>query len=96
MATNAYGTCLRCHRRTTFVCTNKFRVNANRHVIDVWLLFGCERCSARIKVPILERVPVSKISQPDLDAFHRNDMAMATRLGRDMTRLRRAGLTTLG
>lgn len=93
---SAYGKCVRCRRRSGFVCTNRFRVNANKQVIDVWLLFCCERCRARIKVPILERVPVSKISQPDLDAFHRNDIAMATRLGRDVTTLRRAGLSTRG
>jgi len=63
-------------------------------VIDVWLLFCCERCGARIRVPILERVPVSKISAQDLDAFHMNDLQMAARLGRDMTMLRRAGLST--
>jgi hypothetical protein len=56
-------------------------------------MFYCERCGARIKVPIVERVPVSRISQQDLDAFHRNDVQMAARLGRDMAVLRRAGLS---
>jgi hypothetical protein len=94
MATSAYGRCVRCRGRRGFVCTNRFRVNANRHVIDVWLLFYCERCGARVKVPILEREPVSRISPQDLDAFHRNDVQLATRLGRDMTMLRRTGLST--
>jgi hypothetical protein len=94
MAASAYGRCVRCRRRVGFVCTNRFRVNANQHVIDVWLLFSCQRCGAPTKIPILERVAVSGISRQHLDAFHRNDVEMATRLGRDITVLRRAGLST--
>ena len=94
MAASAFGRCVRCRRRSGFVCTNRFRVNANQRVIDVWLLFSCERCGSRTRIPILERVPVSKISRQDLGAFHRNDAQMATRLGRDVALLGRAGLST--
>lgn len=93
MAPSAYGTCIRCRRRRRFICTNRFRVNANKHLIDVWLLFYCERCGAKTRVPVVARVPVSKIHQQDLDAFHRNDLQMAARVQWDITILRLAGLS---
>ena len=84
--------CCRCPRR--FRCTNKFRLNANGKSIDVWLLFDCCSCGTTAKLPVLERVAVSKIGRARLHAFETNDPCEVTAAAGDATLLRRAGFTT--
>lgn len=83
--------CCRCPRR--FRCTNKFRVNANGKSIDVWLLFDCCSCGATAKLPVLERVGVSRIGRTRLRAFEASDPGEVTAAACDVALLRRAGLT---
>jgi len=72
---------------------NKFRVNANGKSIDVWLLFDCCSCGASAKLPVLERIAVSKIGRVRLQAFETNDPDEVTAAARDVALLRRAGFT---
>ena len=92
MAATAYGRCNRCRRVCRFECTGKFRVNASRNLIDVWLLFRCLRCRAVVKVPIVERISVLRIPRQDLEAYRDNDASMASRLQADVAVLRKVGL----
>ncbi len=92
MAANAFGRCRRCRRVRQFVCTERFRVNASKKVIDVWLLFRCWRCGALVKVPVLERVHVSRIARADLEAYRDNDSGMASRVQHDVALLSKVGL----
>jgi hypothetical protein len=85
--------CQGCHRPRRFRCTNKFRVNANGRSIDVWLLFDCCSCGATAKLPVLERVAVSKIGRARLQAFETNDPNAVTAAACDVALLRRAGFT---
>jgi hypothetical protein len=59
----------------------------------VWLLFDCCTCGATAKLPVLERVPVSRIGRTRLQAFETNDPDEATAATRDPALLRRAGFT---
>jgi hypothetical protein len=58
----------------------KFRVNANRKLLDVWLLARCARCDDTIKLTVLERAPVRSIEPAMLDRFYDNDSALAAEL----------------
>jgi hypothetical protein len=92
MAATASGRCNRCRRVSRFECTGKFRVNASRNLIDVWLLFRCLRCQTVVKVPIVERTSVLRIPRKDLEAYLDNDASTASRLEADIALLRKAGL----
>jgi hypothetical protein len=83
--------CPRCRRSQRFECAHRFRVNANGKLVDVWLLFDCERCGSTAKLPVLERVPVSRIGRVRLDAFARNDPGLAAALAGDAALLKRGG-----
>jgi hypothetical protein len=85
--------CARCRSQRRFRCTGKFRVNANRKFIDVWLLYDCARCGDTAKLPVLERVPVSRVDGSRLRAFLANDTAEAAVVARDRALLRRAGFS---
>ena len=85
--------CRLCRCRQRFRCRYKFRVNANRKLVDVWLLFNCARCSDTVKLPVLERVPVSRIGRSDLRAFEANDRQRAAAAASDLTLLKRGGFS---
>jgi len=59
----------------------------------VWLLFDCCSCGATAKLPVLDRVAVSKISRARLHAFETNDTGEVTAATRDVAQLRHAGFT---
>src|SRR5713226_1254342 len=92
MTATAFGRCRRCRRVERFVCTGKFRVNASRSLIDVWLLFRCWRCGTGVRVPMVERVPMSRIRSQDLNAFRENDSVTTADLQGNVALLRQAGL----
>lgn len=85
--------CQRCRCPRRFRCTDRFRVNANGKSIDVWLLFDCCSCGMTVKLPVLERVAVSRIGRARLEAFEANDPEEATAAACDVALLRRAGFT---
>ena len=83
--------CPRCRGTRPFRCTGRFRVNASGRLLDVWLLFECAGCGDTARLPVLERVPVSRVPRARLDAFTANDAALALAVASDRTLLRRGG-----
>jgi hypothetical protein len=55
-----------------FEPTGRFRVNANRKLLDVWLLLRCARCGQVLKATVLERVAVRSVAPALLDGYQRN------------------------
>jgi hypothetical protein len=72
-----------------FVCSTKFRTNAQKKRIDVWLIYRCHGCGETWNMPILERVPVAEIAPEDFQAIARNDPVLAMRHARDLAQLSR-------
>ena len=83
--------CSRCSGETPFACSMKFRTNAQKKRIDVWLIYRCSACDEVWNLPILERVGVGEIAPDAFDAVARNDAALARRHAFDRTRLMRHG-----
>jgi hypothetical protein len=84
--------CLSC-RSAQYRAHGKFRVNANRKLLDVWLLALCVGCGETVKLTVLERVPVRAIDPSILTRFHDNDFELAAKLLEDPGLLRRNGIT---
>jgi hypothetical protein len=59
-----------------FEPTGRFRVNANRKLLDVWLLLRCRACGQVLKATVLERAKVRSIAPALLDGYQRNDPAL--------------------
>jgi hypothetical protein len=81
--------CSRCSTDRTFACSLKFRTNAQKKRLDVWLIYRCSRCEDTWNLPIFERMSVGEIDA--FDAIARNDAALALRYAFDRTRLLRHG-----
>jgi hypothetical protein len=74
--------CVSC-RSTRHRPTGKFRVNANRKLLDVWMLICCELCDRTSKIAVHERIRVQALEGERLLRFENNDPAMVRHLAMD-------------
>ena len=81
--------CSRCSTDMPFACSLKFRANAQKKRLDVWLIYRCRACEDVWNLPIFERAAVGEIAA--FDAIARNDPALALHYAFDRTRLMRHG-----
>lgn len=77
--------CPKCKCKTNFVSTKKFRVNANKNHIDVWLIHQCEKCKSTWNMTILERVNPADIDKELYEKFAANDEDLAVKYGFDLS-----------
>lgn len=68
--------CGRC-KENRFCSSDKFRVNANKKVIDAWLIYKCIQCDFTLKLSIITRTTVAKIDRTLLQRLQENDQALA-------------------
>jgi hypothetical protein len=75
----------RCHACASehFRASGKFRVNANRKLIDAWLLALCTGCGETAKLTVLERMTVRSVRPGLLDRLHDNDPGLTAELLQD-------------
>ncbi len=86
--------CPGCGKKTDYINTNRFRVNANGNRIDVWLIYHCPACKHTLNITIYERKAAGKISPAEYQKFMANDMELAISYGRDKTLFTNQKLTT--
>lgn len=80
--------CSTCAVARAFVCSGRFRVNAQKKSIDVWLNYRCSSCEAVWKYPLFERRAVAELDRALHEAFARHDEATVWRYAFDVGRLR--------
>jgi hypothetical protein len=80
--------CTSCATARAFVCSERFRVNAQKKSLDVWLNYRCGSCEEVWKLPLFERCSVSEIGAAQLDDFARHDPSAVWRYAFDVARLR--------
>ena len=81
--------CARCGRKAVFIITGRFRVNANKNKLDVWLIYQCRKCRHTLNIPIYARVPPQKIPKELYEGFLANDEALACQYGADAALFKR-------
>jgi hypothetical protein len=79
--------CASCASARAFVCSERFRVNAQKKTLDVWLNYRCGSCDDLWKFPLYERCAVSDLGA-QLEGFARHDPAAVWKYAFDVTRLR--------
>jgi hypothetical protein len=84
----AWRYCTSCAAASAFVCSGRFRVNANKKSLDVWLKYRCASCEETWKLPLFERRSLSELGSAQLDGFARHDPATVWRYAFDVARLR--------
>ena len=62
----------------------KFRVNANKNKVDIWLIYQCARCRHTLNIPVYERINPGKLPRELYERFLENDRELATRYASDI------------
>lgn len=60
-----------------FYCSNKFRVNAQKKNLDVWLIYRCVECDSTYNLTILSRTKPELIKKDLFLKFSENDENLA-------------------
>lgn len=76
--------CSKCGRKTCFINTKKFRVNANGNKLDIWLIYQCEECKTTLNLAIYERQKVSSIPKMEYKGFLENNEQLAEAYGKNV------------
>jgi len=69
--------CPKCNEKTNYINSEKFRINANKNSIDVWLIYKCEKCKSTWNMTIYERIKPCNISKQEYNKFLSNDRELA-------------------
>src|SRR5690606_23507652 len=70
--------CNRCHN-TSVYCSDRFRINAQKKSIDVWLIYNCTKCDKSYNATIISRSKPELITKDLFDQFLENDIDTAWR-----------------
>lgn len=76
--------CPKCGEKTRYVNTEKFRVNANKSHIDIWLIYQCNKCKSTWNLTIYERINPGYLCHDEYQRFLDNDKELAESYGFDL------------
>ena len=65
--------CKKCRGKKACICTGQFRVNAQRKILDIWLIYKCSSCDTTWNATLYSRISPQSLNPELLEAFHRND-----------------------
>jgi hypothetical protein len=74
--------CPGCAARRPFASSGRFRLNAQRRRIDVWLVYRCARCDRTWNRPVHQRATPSEIGAVRLVRLQANDPELAEEMVR--------------
>ncbi|MEM1484469.1 DUF1062 domain-containing protein [Oscillospiraceae bacterium PP1C4] len=83
--------CKKCGKKSEYICSGLFRVNAQRKYLDIWLIYKCADCDTTWNATIHSRINPQSLSPERLEQYHKNDSELAKQHAMDMELLRRNG-----
>ncbi|MDY6328964.1 MAG: DUF1062 domain-containing protein [Lachnospiraceae bacterium] len=84
-----YHKCAGCKKKSEFINSGKFRINANGNCIDVWLIYRCKKCKHTWNLTIYERIRPSRITPEEYELFMENDFELALKYGNNIEFLKK-------
>lgn len=75
-----------------YSCSEKFRMNAQKKNIDIWLIYKCVSCNTTLNVTILSRTKPELVPKGLFEQFTINDPATAWRYALDPEIIRKNSL----
>ncbi|WP_343687546.1 DUF1062 domain-containing protein [Chryseobacterium gleum] len=60
-----------------FQCSDKFRLNAQKKNIDIWLIYRCVQCNNTYNITVFSRIRTESISKDLFDKFSENHLETA-------------------
>lgn len=80
--------CAGCGKKSVFASTGQFRINANGNLVDVWLIYRCEKCKHTFNFSVYERMKAERLPKEQYMSFLRNEEDMALKIGNDLNLFR--------
>lgn len=65
--------CSKCRSSNLYYCSDKFRLNSQKKMIDVWLIYKCVKCDNTCNITILSRTRSELIEKDLYQRFMMND-----------------------
>ena len=69
--------CSKCGGEGAFACSGKFRVNAQRRSLDIWLIYRCRACDTTWNARVYQHISPQSLSGDLLRRFTENDENLA-------------------
>ncbi|CAI8879959.1 DUF1062 domain-containing protein [Chryseobacterium sp. IT-36CA2] len=60
-----------------FQCSDKFRLNAQKKNIDIWLIYRCVKCNNTYNMTVFSRIRTESISKEIFNKFSENNRGIA-------------------
>ena len=86
--------CKKCGRKSQFICSRQFRVNANRRCLDIWLIYKCSDCNTTWNAAVYSRISAQAFNPALLERFHKNDKDLVEEYAMDSRFLQENGAET--
>lgn len=84
--------CKKCGEKSRFFCSEKFRVNAQRRALDVWLIYNCSNCNTTWNARVYSHISPQSINPMQLEGFHKNNQSLIKEYAMDSDFLYRNGV----
>lgn len=68
--------CNRCNTNS-FYCSEKFRINAQKKNIDIWLIYRCVKCDSTYNMTLFSRIKPELLGKDLYNKFLENDTEIA-------------------
>ncbi|WP_459952439.1 DUF1062 domain-containing protein [Dysgonomonas termitidis] len=81
--------CAKCNSSSQFYCSDKFRINAQKKILDVWLIYRCTECDSTFNLTILSRIRPESIEKNLYQKFLTNDANTAWNYASDIELMKR-------
>lgn len=65
--------CKKCGKKSVFICSGQFRINAQRRCLDIWLIYKCLSCDTTWNATIYSRVSPQSLPTDLLDDFYKSN-----------------------
>ncbi len=88
--------CSGCGNKSVYCSTNKIRVNVNGKLIDVWLIYQCEKCKHTYNLRVYSRVNRNKVDKLEYEALLKNNREIVNQYCLDRNIVQKSAATIFG
>ena len=83
--------CKHCMTKTQYVPSGRFRVNANRKALDIWLIYKCGKCRTTWNLAIYSGIHPHSLPPNQLNGFLLNASELAMKYSTDIALIKQNG-----
>lgn len=69
--------CSKCGAHSEFESSGNFRINANQSLLDIWLIYQCNKCKSTWNMEIFSRIRPKELAKDFYLKFEKNDPELA-------------------